>query len=213
MAVARLSHVENVGAKEYDAVVAAIGVIANPPKGGILHVAGPGTRGWRVFDLWESEEAFKTYERDRLNPAITRVGLTTLPHSELYKTHNVEVSDAAALRNWKTGTPVVAQIVDMDGMGSKEYDRVTEVMRTGTEAPKGILLHVAGGLANVWRVFNLWTSEQAFNDFRRDRLEPAFRQMGFNWKPRLEMFPVHRLMTPNLDVVLKPAAQVRRAGA
>ena len=55
----------------YDAVNLQLGAIENPPAGLIVHTAG-GTEdgGFRVFDVWETREAWEAFERDRLGPAI-----------------------------------------------------------------------------------------------------------------------------------------------
>ena len=43
------------------------------PEGLILHSAGQGDRGWYVYDIWESQEAFERFSDEKLMPAIKEV--------------------------------------------------------------------------------------------------------------------------------------------
>jgi hypothetical protein len=46
------------------------------PEGLILHTAGPlPDGGWRVFDVWESEDAFWRFVDTKLLPAARELGL------------------------------------------------------------------------------------------------------------------------------------------
>jgi hypothetical protein len=36
------------------------------PTGLLAHVAGPGEEGWRILNIWESEEAFHRFRSERL---------------------------------------------------------------------------------------------------------------------------------------------------
>ncbi|MEU6978704.1 MULTISPECIES: antibiotic biosynthesis monooxygenase [unclassified Streptomyces] len=46
-----------------------------PPPGFIAHAAGPdGTGGWRVVDLWESEEAFRAFV-EKATPIFQETGM------------------------------------------------------------------------------------------------------------------------------------------
>jgi len=40
------------------------------PQGLVLHVAGPTDEGFRVIDVWESEEAWERFRAERLGPAL-----------------------------------------------------------------------------------------------------------------------------------------------
>jgi hypothetical protein len=52
-------------AKKVDAEVG-----KTPVAGLIAHVAGPTEVGWRIIDVWESEEDYKRFQVERLNPAL-----------------------------------------------------------------------------------------------------------------------------------------------
>ena len=43
-----------------------------PVAGLIAHVSGPTAVGWRIIDVWESEEDYDRFVAERLNPALRR---------------------------------------------------------------------------------------------------------------------------------------------
>ena len=45
--------------------------LAEPPTGLILHAAGPTDEGFRIVDVWESEEAWDRFRTERLSSAST----------------------------------------------------------------------------------------------------------------------------------------------
>ena len=51
-------------------VTAGVGDEAIP--GLIAHVSGPSENGWRIIDIWESEEAWRQFEKARLGPALAK---------------------------------------------------------------------------------------------------------------------------------------------
>jgi len=59
------------------------------PAGGILHIAGPSPNGgWRVIEIWESEEDAKRFLAERLRPAAEAIGAAPPPPPELWPAHN-----------------------------------------------------------------------------------------------------------------------------
>ena len=58
----------------YDKVRTQLGLEA--PAGGIFHLAGPTPEGgWRVLEVWESEEDARRFRDERLLPAFDAVGV------------------------------------------------------------------------------------------------------------------------------------------
>jgi len=55
-----------------------------PVEGLLVHIAGEGEGGFRVVDVWESEEAARRFG-DRLVPILQEVGIKEQP--EMYPTH------------------------------------------------------------------------------------------------------------------------------
>jgi len=57
-----------------------------PVKGLLVHVAGQGPNGFRVVDVWESEEAFQRFG-EKLMPIMKAIGIGGEP--EVYPSHTV----------------------------------------------------------------------------------------------------------------------------
>ena len=56
----------------YDRVQEALGTRANAPAGGLVHTAGFDEEAgvFRIFDVWESREAWEAFMKDRLMPVV-----------------------------------------------------------------------------------------------------------------------------------------------
>ena len=56
----------------YDSVQEALGTRDNPPAGGLMHSAGFDEQAgvFRIFDVWESRDAWETFLRERLMPVV-----------------------------------------------------------------------------------------------------------------------------------------------
>jgi hypothetical protein len=58
------------------------------PAGGIFHIAGPSPNGgWRVVEVWESEEDADRFFRQQFIPALREAGVQRLPRRELWTVH------------------------------------------------------------------------------------------------------------------------------
>jgi hypothetical protein len=55
-----------------------------PTEGLLAHIAGQGQQGFRVVDVWESEEAFRRFG-ETLMPILQELGVEGEP--EIYATH------------------------------------------------------------------------------------------------------------------------------
>jgi hypothetical protein len=69
------------------------GEIPEDPEGLILHTAAEHGDRMRIIDVWESEEAYRSFERDTLTPAMERAGLEAPegepPPLDSYELHNL----------------------------------------------------------------------------------------------------------------------------
>src|SRR5690242_5859547 len=74
---------------QYTRVLDNLGMDSNPPKGGILHVAGFVGGSLHVTDVWESQQHFEQFQRERLNTAVQKAGITTQPKVQFYPAYNV----------------------------------------------------------------------------------------------------------------------------
>ena len=64
------------GTAELDAaVVREAGADQQPPPGALFRATGPIPGGWRFMSGWVSAEAFDTWHRERLQPALAKYGV------------------------------------------------------------------------------------------------------------------------------------------
>ena len=89
MAFARMFENPNVNQEQYDAARAATGISEdNMPQGGVLHLAGPSPNGgWRVVEVWESEEDAQAFD-EKIEPILQQAGITR-PAPEKWPVHNL----------------------------------------------------------------------------------------------------------------------------
>jgi hypothetical protein len=74
----------------YEKVRKQLGVEA--PAGGILHIAGPSPNGgWRVIEVWESQEDAYRFFNERLEPALKAAGVLAdpPPQPQFWPVHNL----------------------------------------------------------------------------------------------------------------------------
>jgi len=93
MAVAMLMHWPGMTSDQYDAVMARLGLDANPAAGGVLHVAAVTDDGVEVWDVWQTEQAFNGFLEQRLLPVIGELGITGEPEIKVIPLHNLYASD------------------------------------------------------------------------------------------------------------------------
>lgn len=72
----------------YDKVREHLG-LADKAAGGIFHAAGPSPNGgWRVIEVWESQEDAERFVKERLRPAFDAVGAAGRPEPQFWPVHN-----------------------------------------------------------------------------------------------------------------------------
>jgi quinol monooxygenase YgiN len=64
----------------YEAVTEAMFGTKRPPAvdGCLVHSAGEGPNGFRVVDIWESQEALDSFTNDKLMPAMQEAGMADM---------------------------------------------------------------------------------------------------------------------------------------
>ena len=83
---------------QYNQVMRMLDLDKNPAAGGIFHVAGFSAGTLRVLDIWESQQAFEKFQKDRLNAAVQKAGIAGQPKVQFYPAHNVFVPNADFIR-------------------------------------------------------------------------------------------------------------------
>src|SRR5437764_14888740 len=72
----------------YDATIARMDLMNNPPAGCLVHMAGPVEGGWRVVDVWESQEHFDRFFSERLGAALQAEN-SPAPQRNAFPLHNL----------------------------------------------------------------------------------------------------------------------------
>ena len=78
--------------QQYDSILQALGrsLGAEPEPGQIFHVSGPYEGGWRVVDVWESQEAVDTFFQGKLSEAMAKAGVEFSATPEIFEVYNIE---------------------------------------------------------------------------------------------------------------------------
>ena len=66
-----------------------------PAPGSLARFAGPTANGWRVVSVWESEETFRAFEREKLLPALERLGVSARPTMQVSPLDSVRIAPTA----------------------------------------------------------------------------------------------------------------------
>ncbi len=209
MAIARLADYPDLTEADYGKVIDLLGYATSAPKGQILHVATvTDDNVGRIFDIYESEMLFRDFEKNKLFPTLNRAGMRSA-ESKTYPLHNVQLMDQNILKD-AVSRSAVALLVEVPGFDERQYDRVVDLVGSTKNPPKGHLLHVAGPADGGWRVFDVWTSPQAFHEFRNQRLEHALKQVGAG-PSRFEFSRIFHLTAPRIDMLSKLGVTPSRA--
>ena len=76
--------------EQYDVAVEQLNLAQSLPEGWIFHAAGPTADGWRVVEVWESQEAADAYFEGRLGQVLQNLGVS-LGRPDTFPVHNVIV--------------------------------------------------------------------------------------------------------------------------
>ncbi len=89
MAIAVVIDAPGQSQEGYDAIAALVDFEREPAAGLILHAAGPIEGGWRVIDVWESEQDADRFVQDRLRPALEQAGVLGEPQITVTPLHSL----------------------------------------------------------------------------------------------------------------------------
>lgn len=89
MAIAIVADFPGGSQDRYDAVIADLDLEREPADGLIVHAAGPIEGGWRVIDVWESQQEADRFVQGRLQQALERAGATDPPQVTVTPLHNL----------------------------------------------------------------------------------------------------------------------------
>ena len=85
-----------------------------------------------------------------------------------------------------------------ESMSAEQYDRVIQKLdEAGAGSPPGRSYHCSFQVGDGVHVFDVWDSEEQFNEFRDSTLIPALQEGGFSDRvaPSISTQPVYNLLT------------------
>jgi hypothetical protein len=81
MTVATTIDVHDMPNAEYRAVMDRMGVEARPEPGIYLHITAQTDFGYRVIEIWDSQQGFEEFAQRRMLPALPELASTARPRS------------------------------------------------------------------------------------------------------------------------------------
>ncbi len=90
----------------------------------------------------------------------------------------------------------VAVQLDFHGTTIEMYDQINErvgLLPGGPAAPQE-LFHCVMKTVDGFRVFDVWESQEAFENFELERLRPLFEEVGVPHPPEIQFFPVYNYL-------------------
>jgi quinol monooxygenase YgiN len=79
MAIGLMFTATGVTQAQYDQVRKELHPDNKAPTGMQYHVAGPGADGWRVVEVWDSQEAADDYFKTKLGAALEKANISVRP--------------------------------------------------------------------------------------------------------------------------------------
>jgi hypothetical protein len=73
--VALFIRIPELAPERYDLIMAELRLDANPPAGMILHVASEAAGAVNVHEVWQTEQAARSYVENRLGPVLRSFGV------------------------------------------------------------------------------------------------------------------------------------------
>jgi hypothetical protein len=91
MAVVIVNNIEGGNQDFYDQVNPKVMPGGKLPDGCHVHIAGPVDKGWRVITVWDSDEQFQQFRKEKLIPAMQEAGgeIRIAPEIKTDAVHNL----------------------------------------------------------------------------------------------------------------------------
>lgn len=70
-----------------------------------------------------------------------------------------------------------------EGVTEEAYDQIAEKVNLSLDPPPGLIFHSIGFTDGHGHTFDVWESEEAFQAFMQERLQPAMEQAGIGGAP------------------------------
>jgi hypothetical protein len=176
-------------AEQYDQVIERMQLNGHMAEGGSFHAAGPTPDGWRVVDVWDSDEAFQRFAEEKIGPLTQEVGL---PEPKITRVEEHRIGD---LRGERGGDIAFFQVIHLD-VDAETFDDADQEIRGGADQwPEGLVFHITGPSNGEWIVADGWTSKDVRDRFMEERVGPTMGQRGLA-PPTIDEMDVHNTLSP-----------------
>jgi hypothetical protein len=94
--------------REFRSILDEMGVEARPEPGIYQHISHPTDEGFRIIEIWDSQEGFEEFAERRLKPAITKLGIqreTTITFEPLHNYFGPRIDELQGLIAGLPGGP------------------------------------------------------------------------------------------------------------
>jgi len=101
-------NVNGLSHKEFRSILDEMGVEARPEHGIYEHISHPTETGFRIIEIWESQDGFEEFAGRRLKPAIAKLGVqreTTISFHPLHNFFGPRIAELPALIGQLPGGP------------------------------------------------------------------------------------------------------------
>ena len=83
-------------------------------------------------------------------------------------------------------------LVSADGLNKEVYEQLRKEVNWEGNHPPGCKFHAAGMGSQGMRIFDVWSSEEDFNNFINTRIKPALQKRNIPM-PKTEIIQVHNI--------------------
>ena len=91
-------------------------------------------------------------------------------------------------------------LMEWAGVKQDQYNQVMRTLDLDKNPPAGGIFHVAGFTAGTLHVLDVWESQQAFQNFFEERIQPAVQEVGMEGQPDVQFYPPHGVFVPALGM-------------
>ena len=93
----------------------------------------------------------------------------------------------------------VGMLLAGEGVTKDVYAALTEKMfgnypMREDQAPEGLIVHTAGETAEGWYIFDIWNSQEQFEQFMADRIGPAAAELGAETPMKPVYYPIETIV-------------------
>jgi hypothetical protein len=89
----------------------------------------------------------------------------------------------------------VVAVIDIPNGNQTFYDEVIPLIFPEGKLPEGWQLHIAGPSDTGWRIVNVVPTQEGFETFARERIEPTLEQVE-GLTATMAFFPLYRMIQP-----------------